>query len=124
MKLYHGTSEKDLENIRKYGILVSECDLIGDFGQGFYTTPSLQFAKQCAERRAFPDGKPVVLLFKTVSSRLLRKHHAEFLSSFYWKPLFWSDSYFIGAVSDVTDEIVSVYIQNQGKKKKNAANPA
>ncbi|MBQ6520242.1 MAG: IS200/IS605 family transposase [Anaerolineaceae bacterium] len=54
--------------------------------------------------------------FKTVSSRLLRKHHENFLKKYYWKPLFWSDSYFIGAVSDVTDEIVRVYIENQGKK--------
>ena len=54
--------------------------------------------------------------FKTVSSRLLRKHHQEFLKSYYWKPVFWSDSYFIGAVSDVTDEIVELYIENQGKK--------
>ena len=55
--------------------------------------------------------------FKTVSSRLLRKKHAQYLENYYWKPLFWSDSYFIGAVSDVTEEIVSLYIDRQGEKK-------
>ncbi len=59
--------------------------------------------------------------FKTVSSRLLRKHHAEYLSKYYWKPIFWSNSYFIGAVSDVTEDIVTSYIKNQGKK---SANPS
>lgn len=47
------------------------------------------------------------------------------LSRYYWKPLFWSDSYYIGSVGDTTEEIVTLYIESQGKKqKKNAANPA
>jgi putative transposase len=33
--------------------------------------------------------------YKTVSSRLLRKEFAEFLAPYYWKPYFWSNSYFI-----------------------------
>ena len=55
--------------------------------------------------------------YKTVTSRFLRKKHEAFLASYYWKPLFWSDSYFIGAVSDVSEEIVQVYIERQGQKK-------
>ena len=54
--------------------------------------------------------------FKTVSSRLLRKHHADYLSSYFWKPYFWSDSYFIGTVSEVIEAVVNKYIQNQGEK--------
>ena len=54
--------------------------------------------------------------YKTVTSRLLRKKHQAFLSKYYWKPLFWSDSYFVGAVSDVNEEIVSLYIDSQGKR--------
>ena len=53
--------------------------------------------------------------FKTVSSRLLRKEYAKEINAFYWKPVFWSRSYFIGCVSDVTEEIVKHYISNQGK---------
>lgn len=56
--------------------------------------------------------------YKNVSSMLLRKHHAVFLSNYYWKAIFWSDSYFIGAVSDVTDEPVKIYIESQGTKKR------
>ena len=53
--------------------------------------------------------------YKTVSARLLRKEYADFLNKYYWKPFFWSRSYFIGCVSDVTEEIISEYISNQGK---------
>lgn len=54
--------------------------------------------------------------FKTVTSRLLRKEYAEYLSQYYWKPYFWSDSYFIGTVSEVTEQIVNKYIKDQGLK--------
>ena len=55
---------------------------------------------------------------KTVSSREIRKHHSEELKPYYWKPYFWSDSYFIGSVGDTTEEIVSAYIEEQGREKK------
>ena len=54
--------------------------------------------------------------FKTVTSRLLRKEYAEYLSQYDWKPYFWSDSYFIGTVSEVTEQIVNKYIKDQGLK--------
>lgn len=53
--------------------------------------------------------------FKTVTSRLLRKEYANYLETYYWKPYFWSDSYFIGTVSEVTEQIVTRYIKDQGK---------
>ncbi len=53
--------------------------------------------------------------FKNVTSRLLRKEFPDIVRKYYWKPVFWSRSYFIGCVSDVTEEIVSHYIANQGK---------
>ena len=53
--------------------------------------------------------------YKTVSARLLRKEFADFLSKYYWKPVFWSRSYFVGCVSDVTEEIVDNYIRSQGE---------
>ena len=53
--------------------------------------------------------------YKTVSARLLRKEYADFLKKYYWKPFFWSRSYFIGCVSDATEEIINTYINNQGK---------
>lgn len=54
--------------------------------------------------------------YKTVTSRLIRKEFAEDLKPFYWKPYFWSDSYFIGSVSDRSESVVRNYIENQGMK--------
>ena len=54
--------------------------------------------------------------YKTVTSRLLRKEFSDFLSEYYWKPYFWSRSYFIGGVSERSHGIVSRYIQNQDIK--------
>ena len=51
--------------------------------------------------------------YKTVTSRLLRKEFAEFLSKYYWKPYFWSQSYFIATVSERTHAAVQSYIKNQ-----------
>lgn len=51
--------------------------------------------------------------YKTASSRLLRKNFASQLEPFYWKPYFWSASYFIGSVSDKSFETVKNYINNQ-----------
>lgn len=52
--------------------------------------------------------------FKSASSRHLRSRHARELARFYWKPVFWSRSYFIATVSDRSVEAVRHYIQNQG----------
>lgn len=67
------------------------------------------------------ESKPQVQLsklvndYKTVTSRIIRKEFADELSPYYWKPYFWSDSYFIGCVSDRTRKAVRFYIQNQGR---------
>ena len=55
--------------------------------------------------------------FKTVSSRRLRKEFEAELAPFYWKPYFWSDSYFVCTVSDRTHEMVAHYIEEQGKSR-------
>lgn len=51
--------------------------------------------------------------FKTVTSRRLRKEFADELASYYWKPYFWSDSYFICTVSDRTHDMIDRYIRDQ-----------
>ena len=67
------------------------------------------------------EAKPQVQLsklvnnYKTVSSRRLRKEFAEELRPYYWKPYFWSDSYFICTVSDRSHDMVEHYIRNQGR---------
>lgn len=65
------------------------------------------------------EAKPQIQLsklinnFKTVTSRRIRKEFADELKPFYWKPYFWSDSYFICTVSDRSRDIVEKYIVNQ-----------
>ena len=53
--------------------------------------------------------------YKTVTSRILRKEFTEELSPYYWKPYFWSNSYFICTVSDRSHDIVQQYIRTQDK---------
>ena len=55
--------------------------------------------------------------YKTVTSRILRKEFSEELSRYYWKPYFWSDSYFLCTVSDRSHAVIERYIADQGKKK-------
>lgn len=71
----------------------------------FHATPQVQLSK-------------LVNNFKTVTSRHLRKEFADVLSEYYWKPYFWSDSYFICTVSDRTHEMTERYIQEQGSKRR------
>lgn len=51
--------------------------------------------------------------FKSASSRMIRNLFQEQVSRFYWKPYFWSLSYFLCTVSERTAEAVMKYIQNQ-----------
>lgn len=55
--------------------------------------------------------------YKTASSRMVRKNFGDELKQYYWKPYFWSLSYFIGSVSENTLDAVKKYIQNQELQK-------
>lgn len=65
------------------------------------------------------EGTPTLFLsqfinaFKSASARHIRQEYGESLKQYYWKPYFWSNSYFISTVSDVTESVVSEYIKNQ-----------
>lgn len=50
---------------------------------------------------------------KTSSSRRMRTDYKEQVDKYYWKPYFWSLSYFLATVSDRSKEAVRKYIQNQ-----------
>lgn len=54
--------------------------------------------------------------YKSASARYIRKENADFLQQYYWKPYFWSSSYFICTVSDKSETVIRQYIKNQGKK--------
>ena len=68
----------------------------------FETSPQTQLSK-------------LINNYKTVTSRLIRKEFAEKLKSYYYKPYFWSDTYFISSVSDTSETMIKKYIENQGK---------
>ena len=65
------------------------------------------------------EGKPNLNLshfingLKTNSSKYVRKEFSDLLKEYYWKPYFWSNSYFVGGVSERSANIVKEYIQNQ-----------
>ena len=50
-------------------------------------------------------------VLKTQTAR--RLYGETILKKYYWKPYFWSDSYFICSVSDRTNAAVEAYIKNQ-----------
>lgn len=51
--------------------------------------------------------------FKSASSRMIRANFQKELAPYYWKPYFWSLSYFIACASERTTDIVRRYIKNQ-----------
>ena len=50
---------------------------------------------------------------KSRTARLVRRDYPVEVGEYYWKPLFWTNSYFLGSVGSNTTEIVIEYIQNQ-----------
>ena len=62
-----------------------------------------------------PDIRLSELFNKTKSRtvRLVRRDYPVEVGEYYWKPLFWTNSYYLGSVGSNTTEIVKEYIQNQ-----------
>ena len=66
------------------------------------------------EADPFTAPGELVNALKTRTSRLIRRDYADTqLKPFYWKPVFWSRSYFVTTVSDRSLEAVAAYIRNQ-----------
>ena len=57
--------------------------------------------------------------FKAASSRVIRQKFKDELKQWYYKPVFWSQTYFIGSVSERSLEIVKHYIDTQKEKSNN-----
>lgn len=57
----------------------------------------------------------LVRVIKTKTSRFARSRCKEQVLKFYWKPVFWSDSYFVATVGDNSRQVVQEYIKHQGK---------
>ena len=56
----------------------------------------------------------LVRVIKTKTSRFARSRCKEQVAKYYWKPVFWSDSYFITTVGENTKQVVQEYIKHQG----------
>lgn len=66
------------------------------------------------EADPFTAPGTLVNVIKTKTSRYARKQYADtLLKKYYWKPLFWSDSYFATTVSENSLQLVQEYIKNQ-----------
>ena len=70
----------------------------------FETSPQTQLSK-------------LINNYKTVTSRLIRKEFSKQLEQYYWKPYFWSDTYFISSVSDTSEAMIKRYIEKQENRK-------
>jgi putative transposase len=65
---------------------------------------------------SFPPDVQVSTLvgnLKTVSSRLIRKEFADWISTFYKKPVFWSGAYFVASCGGVTLDHLKKYVEQQ-----------
>ena len=66
------------------------------------------------ESDPFTAPGSLVNIVKTKTSRFARKEYGEtVLKKYYWKPYFWSDSYFVTTVSENSLAVVQEYIRNQ-----------
>lgn len=58
----------------------------------------------------------LVRVIKTKTARFARKQFPEELKEYFWKPVFWTDSYFSSTVGGTTRDMVERYIRKQGQK--------
>lgn len=87
----------------KWGLTVNEINTDKDYIHILFEAgPEIQLSK-------------LINNYKTVTSRLIRKEFKDYLDTVYFKPVFWSGSYFIGSMSERTTDVVKAYIQNQGQ---------
>ena len=66
------------------------------------------------EADPFTSPGELANIIKTKTSRYARKAYGDtLLRQHYWKPLFWSNSYFVTTVSENSLQAVREYIKNQ-----------
>ena len=85
-----------------------ECSLIEANGENNHLHLLVEMPPKCA---------PAIVVnnLKTVTSRLIRKNFGEALKPYYWKPVFWEQSYFIITTGGASIETVKKYIQDQAR---------
>ena len=56
-------------------------------------------------------------VLKTVTSREVRKHYAQELKPYYWKPVFWKRGFSAVSAGGASLDVLKEYIENQGYDK-------
>lgn len=59
------------------------------------------------------DIMELVNVMKSRTARIARRDNPQEVAKYYWKPYFWSDSYFITSVGVNTAKVVKEYIEAQ-----------
>ena len=54
----------------------------------------------------------LINIIKTKTARFARKEHIDILDKYYYKPYFWTDSYFVSTVG-ANKKVIDEYINNQ-----------
>jgi hypothetical protein len=97
VRLYHGCTSQDADNIRARGINLNLSRVDTDFGQGFYTTTVLYQARQWAWARFYDPAvahmrpnPPVVLKFVLHRYDLAGLYFISFVLGGHAKRNFWS----------------------------------
>ena len=89
-------------------------DLVYQVIQDIFDEKKLVILEMNGEADPFTAPGTLVNIIKTKTSRYARKEYGEtLLKEYYWKPLFWSDSYFVTTVSENSLQMVQEYIKNQ-----------
>lgn len=106
-KVINDTIEKELYEIAKNIIEINNNGELIEFNSDldhvhllFSVGPQVQLSK-------------LINSYKTVSSRLIRKNHNDYLKNIYSKSMFWSSSYYIVSVGNINEKIIKNYIINQ-----------
>lgn len=55
----------------------------------------------------------IINVLKTNTSRLVRRDYPDQVNKYYWKDVFWSQSYFVCTLSEHSSSIVKKYIDEQ-----------
>ena len=60
----------------------------------------------------------VMQKLKGVSSKKIKEKYGEYLNEYYWKQGvgIWAVGYFVATVGEVTHDIISKYVENQGRE--------
>lgn len=106
----HGDVEKEVIRICSRICQKNDCileDAKADLGKSDHIHLLIDFAPKMSVSK-------LVNTMKTVTSRELRKHYAEELRPYYWKPVFWKRGFSAVSAGGAPLAVLKQYIEEQG----------